>query len=172
MAYQNDGYEMDWNGAIENDSPSFTLLPEGDYDFVVTELERTRHNGSAKLPPCNKAIVHIRIDAQGAEGGMNIIKHNLFLHSRCEGLLCDFFVGIGQRQKGERKNMDWSKVVGARGRAKVGIRTYNKDGQEYQANEIKRFYSPGPQNQQKQSTTLPWPEATGSQQPPYNDEVF
>ena len=139
MAYQNDGYEMDWNGAIENDSPSFTLLPEGDYDFVVTELERTRHNGSAKLPPCNKAIVHIRIDAQGAEGGMNIIKHNLFLHSRCEGLLCDFFVGIGQRQKGERKNMDWSKVVGARGRAKVGIRTYNKDGQEYQANEIKQI---------------------------------
>ncbi len=168
MAYQNDGYEMDWNGAIENDSPSFTLLPEGDYDFVVTELERTRHTGSAKLPPCNKAIVHIRI---ADEGGMNIIKHNLFLYSRCEGLLCDFFVGIGQRKKGERKNMDWSKVVGARGRAKVGIRSYNKDGREYQVNEIKRFYSPDEQPKQ-QAEDLPWTEATGSQQPPYNDEVF
>ena len=164
---QNNDYEMDWNGTLENDSPSFTLLPEGDYDFVVTELERTRHNGSAKLPPCNKAIVHIRI---ADEGGMNIIKHNLFLHSRCEGLLCDFFVGIGQRKKGERKNMDWSKVVGARGRAKIGIRNWvDNNGNDRQTNEIKHFYSPEEQPRQVQAKSdLPWAEA----QPPYNDEVF
>jgi len=117
---------------------------------------------------------------------MNIIKHNLFLHSRCEGLLCDFFVGIGQRKKGERKNMDWSKVVGARGRAKIGIRNWvDNNGNDRQTNEIKRFYSPeeqlGPQSQQSRpkqaqpdlswqavQPDLPWME----DQPPYNDEVF
>jgi len=163
MSYQNQNndYEMDWNGAIENDSPSFTLMPEGDYDFVVTELERTRHNGSAKLPPCNKAIVHIRI-TDGA--GVAIIKHNLFLHSRCEGLLCDFFCGIGQRKRGEDKPMNWQQVVGARGRAKVGIRTYSKEGREYKTNEIKRFYEAQPAH-----NNLPWPEAP---QPPREDEVF
>lgn len=155
MSYQENGYELDWNGTIEHDAPEFTVLPEGDYDFQVVELERARHAGSAKLPPCNKAIVHIRIeDGQGVA----VIKHNLFLHSRCEGLLCDFFAGIGQRQKGERKAMDWSRVVGAHGRAKIGIRTYSKDGREYKANEIKKFYAA--------SAPYLTPE------PPYNDEVF
>lgn len=163
---QNAGYELDWDSAIENDSPEFTLLPEGDYDFVVTELERARHAGSAKLPPCHKAIVSIRIaDA----GGAAVIRHNLFLHSRCEGLLCDFFTGIGQRRRGENKPMNWNKVVGATGRAKVGIRTYSKDGQEYKTNFIKKFYEPKASPQcAAAGNTPPWPE----QQPPYNDEVF
>lgn len=159
MAYQNDGYELDWNGTIEHDAPEFTLLPAGDYDFQVVQLERARHAGSAKLPPCNKAIVHIRIEDAGE---VNIVKHNLFLHSRCEGLLCDFFAGIGQRQKGERKAMDWSKVVGAKGRAKIGIRTYSKDGREYQANEIKKFYP----------AAAAASEPYLSKEPPYDDEVF
>lgn len=160
--YQDNGHELDWDSEIANDSPEFTLLPEGDYDFTVTELERARHPGSAKLPPCNKAVVSIRIaDA----GGVAIIKHNLFLHSRCEGLLCDFFTGIGQRRRGENKPMNWNRVVGATGRAKVGIRTYTKDGREYKANEIKKFYEPKPA---QQPAPEPWPEA----QPPYNDEVF
>lgn len=159
MAYQDNGHELDWNSAIENDAPEYVVLPAGDYDFQVVELERTRHAGSAKLPPCNKAVVHIRISDGN---GVSVIRHNLFLHSRCEGLLCDFFAGIGQRQKGERRAMDWSRVVGAQGRAKVGIRTYSKDGRDYQANEIKTFYPAEP--------------AAGgsylSKEPPYDDEVF
>ena len=158
MAYQDNGYELDWNGTIEHDAPEFTVLPEGDYDFQVVKLERARHPGSSKLPPCNKAVLHIQISD---EGGVNITRHNLFLHSRCEGLLCDFFVGIGQRQKGERKPMDWSKVVGSKGRAKIGIRTYSKDGREYQANEIKKFYASAAAS-----------EPYLSPEPPYNDEVF
>lgn len=172
-SYQNNqqDYELDWNSSISNDSPSFVVLPEGDYDFRVVDLERARHQGSAKLPPCSKAIVSIRIEDNGS---VNIIKHNLFLHSRCEGLLCDFFCGIGQRSRGENKPMDWSKVVGAQGRAKVGFRTYIKDGREYKVNEIKKFYEPKqPQSvQQNQANQGPWPEATGNQQISYNDEVF
>ncbi len=159
--YQSNERELDWNSSISNDSPEFVVLPEGDYDFQVVELERGRHAGSAKLPPCNKAIVHIRI-TDGA--GVAIIKHNLFLHSRCEGLLCDFFCGIGQRKRGEDKPMNWQQVVGARGRAKVGIRTYSKEGREYKTNEIKRFYEAQPAH-----NNLPWPEAP---QPPREDEVF
>ena len=134
------GRELSWDEQIENDGPDFILLPERDYDFVVVEFERARHTGSEKLPPCNKAVVHIKIEAPE---GTTIIKHNLFLHSITEGMLCAFFVGIGQRKKGQKVTMNWNAVVGARGRAKVGIRKWtNDDGKTIEMNEIKKFYEP------------------------------
>ncbi|MCK9327925.1 MAG: hypothetical protein M0P69_20690 [Bacteroidales bacterium] len=134
------GYEIGWDDQIEHDSPEFILLPEGDYDFKVIDFERGRHNGSEKLPPCNKAIVHIKIE--GREG-VSKIRHQLFLHSITEGMLCAFFTAIGQRKKGERVTMNWSAVPGATGRAKVGIRKWTNDkGETLEFNEIKRFYEP------------------------------
>ena len=139
---------LDWDSAIENDGPEFVLLPEGDYNFEVVEFERGRHNGSEKLPPCNKAVVHIKIEAPQ---GVSIIRHNLFLHTKTEGMLCAFFAGIGQRKKGERLKMNWSTVVGSRGRCKVGIKTYN----DKQYNEIKKFYESGPVTAQNQAASQP-----------------
>jgi hypothetical protein len=127
--------EFNWDDQIENDGPEFVLLPEGDYDFEVISFERGRHNGSEKLPPCNKATVHIKI--QGEEGE-TIIKHNLFLHSKTEGMLCAFFTAIGQRKHGEKVSMNWNAVTGSVGRCKVGIKKY--EGKDY--NEIKKFYEP------------------------------
>lgn len=132
--------ELGWDDPIENDGPEFVLLPEGDYDFEVIEFERGRHNGSEKLPPCNKATVHIKIVSK--EGETTTIRHNLFLHTKTEGMLCAFFTGIGQRKKGEKVTMNWNKVVGSRGRCKVGIKTY--EGKQY--NEIKKFYEPSEVN--------------------------
>ncbi len=132
--------ELGWDDVIENDSPEFVILPDGDYDFEVVDFERGRHNGSEKLPPCNKAIVHIRIE--GKEG-ISIIKHQLFLHTITEGMLCAFFTGIGQRQKGERLKMNWSRVVGSKGRCKIGTRKWtNDEGKEMVFNEVKKFYEP------------------------------
>jgi hypothetical protein len=136
----NNGYEINWDDSIENDGPDFVVLPEGDYAFEVVEFERARHNGSDKLPPCNKAIVHIKIQGQG---GTTTIKHNLFLHSITEGMLCAFFAGIGQRKRGEKVTMNWNAVVGATGKAKVGLRKWNNDkGEQISSNEIKKFYDP------------------------------
>ena len=132
--------ELGWNDVIENDSPEFVILPDGDYNFEVVDFERGRHNGSEKLPPCNKAIVHIRIE--GKEG-VSTIKHQLFLHTITEGMLCAFFAGIGQRQKGEKMKMNWNAVVGSKGRCKVGTRKWtNDEGKEMVFNEIKKFYEP------------------------------
>lgn len=131
--------EFDWDDEIEHDSPDFILLPEGDYDFEVIKYERGRFNGSPNFPPCNKAIIHIKIEAPE---GMNIIKHNLFMHSKSEGKLCEFFAGIGQRQKGEKLKMNWPAVPESRGRAKVTVRHWKNDekGTEGDVNEIKKFY--------------------------------
>ena len=135
-----EGRELGWDEPIENDGMEFVTLPEGDYDFEVVEYERGRHAGSDKLPPCNKAIVHIKV--KGAEGQV-IIKHQLFLHTITEGMICAFFTGIGQRKRGEKFVMNWPKVPGSKGRAKVGIYRWKNDkGEELTKNEIKKFYDP------------------------------
>lgn len=148
-----DDREFGWDDEIEKDGPDYITLPEGDYDFEVVDFERARHEGSEKLPPCNKAIVHIRVKGKDASGHEveTIIRHQLFLHTKVEGMLCAFFTGIGQRKKGEKLKMNWAMVPGSRGRCRVGTREYN--GKTY--NEIKKFYEPvssqpAPQPQQAQ----------------------
>ena len=89
---------LGWDDEIEKDS-EFILLPEGDYDFTVESFERGHHDGSEKIPSCPKAILKIRIEV---EEGTAYITHNLFLHTKTEGLLSAFFTGIGQKQKGEK----------------------------------------------------------------------
>lgn len=136
---QNMGGELGWNDTIQHDS-EFEVLPEGDYTFEVTSFERGRHPGSDKLPPCNKAILTLRVQGNGHTG---TIVHNLFLHTKTEGMICSFFVSIGQRKKGEALVMDWSKVVGATGMCKVTLRNWTgRDGQQMQSNQISKFYPP------------------------------
>lgn len=133
-------FELTWDSEIEDTGPSFVLLPEGDYDFEVVHWERSRYEGGPRLPACPMAIVHLRVKG---ESGETTIHHRLFLHSRTQGLLFDFFVGIGLMKRGEKATMPWNQIVGRTGRAKVGIRTWTgNDGKERQSNEIERFYEP------------------------------
>lgn len=132
--------EYDWDDEIVKDS-DFTLIPEGDYNFTVVAFERGRHEGSNKLPPCNKAIVTLRIALP--DGSTQELKNNLFLHSKCEGLLSAFFTAIGQKRKGEPLRMNWGAVIGSTGRCKITIRTWqNNYGEDMQSNEVKKFYPP------------------------------
>ena len=130
--------ELGWDDEIEKDGSDYVLLPEGDYDFTVESFERGRHNGSEKLPPCNKAMLKLRIDTPE---GTALINHNLFLHTKTEGMISAFFTAIGQKKKGEKIKMNWNSVMGAKGRCKVGIHTWKTDdGEERKINDIKRFY--------------------------------
>jgi len=124
---------LGWDDEIEKES-SFILIPPGDYDFKVTSFERARHDGSAKLPACNKAIVFCTIETPE---GKATIKNNLFLHTTTESFLSAFFTSIGQKKKGERLKMNWNTVVGSTGRCKV-VQYVGEDGNTY--NDIKRFY--------------------------------
>lgn len=133
---------FDWDSTIENDS-TFTLLPEGVYPFTVTGFERGHHGGSEKLSACPKAILSIEID--GGSLGKTTLQHNLFIHRKTEGLLCDFFTAIGLRRRGEPIRMDWTRVPGASGTCKVGIREWisSRTGETMRSNEIRRFLEPG-----------------------------
>ena len=140
----NNGYELDWNAEIENEGTPFVVAEPGDYDFTVTGFERARFGGSAKMPPCNQAQLTIQIHIPG-EANPCTIKHNLFLHSKTEWKLCEFFTSIGQRKHGERVSMNWNAVLGASGRCKVSKRSFpskNDPSKTMWANDIEKFYEP------------------------------
>ena len=131
--------ELDWDSEISHDS-EFVLLPDGEYYFTVKKFDRARHNGSDKLPPCNKAVLTLEVT-----DGKNktTIEHNLFLHQKTEGFLCEFFTAIGHRKHGEPLRMNWPAVVGAKGRCKVYVDKWTgRDGQQKEANKIKKFVEP------------------------------
>lgn len=132
--------ELGWDDEISNDGEEFTVLPAGDYDFEVVAFERGRHDGSSKLPPCNKAVLSLKLTG---DGGSTTIKHNLFLHTKTEGMISQFLISIGQKKHGEPTRPNWNAMIGAKGRAKVSIRTWKgNDGSDYQSNQIKKFYEP------------------------------
>ena len=85
------GHEMGWDDEIQQES-SFILLPEGDYRFTVEKFDRARHNGSDKIPPCNKAILHFRVFSP--DGSSVLLQENLFLHTA---------VGIFRQHRHEAK---------------------------------------------------------------------
>lgn len=132
--------ELGWDDEISRES-DFTIIPEGDYDFTVTGFERGRYDGSDKLPPCNMAIVTLAVTL--SDGTPATLKHRLFLHTRCEGLLSAFFTGIGLKRRGEPLRMNWNAVPGAHGRCKITVRSWKgKNGEDMQSNDIKKFYDP------------------------------
>ena len=128
---------LDWDDAIETDGNEFVLLPEGDYNFLVTGFERGRFPGGPKVPACNKAMITVQVTT--AEG-IATVKFDLLLYRSLEWRISSFFRCIGQKKHGEKLTMDWNKVVGSIGRAHFKQRTYtNQYGEEKTVNELDRF---------------------------------
>jgi len=129
-----------WDAYIENES-EFALLPAGEYEFTVTKFERSWYDGSAKIEPCNCAELELTISAEGV--GKSVMKERLFLADKVEWKLCEFFRCIGQKTHGKGITMDWSKVLGAKGRASVEVNTYqDKNGNTKQNNRVVRYLDP------------------------------
>lgn len=132
--------EFGWDDTIEKDGGGgFVLLPAGDYFFTVAKFERARFNGSEKMPACNQAKLELTVHSP--EHGDVTVQHNLFLHTKTEGLLSNFFSAIGQKKKGEPLRMNWNAVIGAKGKAKIEIRNYKYQGEDRSANQVKTFFA-------------------------------
>lgn len=175
---------FDWDDEIEKSGGDFVLLPEGEYNFTVEKFERGRYNGSANLPACNMAILTLKID--GGQHGTATVIDRLYLHSKTEGFLSNFFEAIGQKQEGQRVKMNWNAVHGAKGRCKLEINNYtNNEGQDRQNNQVKTYLpykkylenqgggQAPPQQQQAQPNmnTAPFPGA-GQPGAPYTSGNF
>jgi hypothetical protein len=135
---------FDWDDVISADSSGgdYVTLPDGDYEFTVVGFEREIFSPgpNAKLPAGTKvAVMELHFEGFAPD---QTIKERLFLHTRTEGILCAFFTSIGQRKHGESLRPDWKSVIGSKGRAKLGIREYEKDGEKRTINQVKRWLEP------------------------------
>ena len=118
----NEGFALGWDDEFTNEQQEFVLLPEGEYPFEVTQMER-------------------------AHKGDTTVTHRLYLHTKTQGLLGAFFESIGQCKRGETFRPRWNEVVGAKGICKLGVREYTKQsgphaGETGQSNEVQRFLPP------------------------------
>lgn len=126
-----------FDSILEDEGSSYVLLPEGDYDFVVTNFERGNFPGSGKIPPCLKAIITLNVKS---ELGNITLKVDLMLAKVVEWKLCAFFRSIGQKKHGEPLKPNWNTVIGSTGRAHIKQRQYlNKNNEERTINEIDYF---------------------------------
>ena len=161
MATNNTGRELGWNDEVANESQGFTLLEEGDYRFRMTALERSRHTGSKKLPPCNKAICTLEIlDEQ--DRVLTEIRHNLYLHSSVEGILASFFLATGAKKRGEPLNIakGFSDSVGRVGMCRIYVDEWTgDDGKARKSNKIRYFIAPDKAAETKQPANQPDPPA-------------
>lgn len=130
--YKNEA--LDWNDTVKKGS-EYTLIPEGEYDFVVESFERSRYEGSDKVPPCNRALLKIRVDAPE---GIAVINESLLLIRKMEWKLAEFFTSIGAEEINGDVKMNWQMVPQATGRAEIEITPDKKDPNK-KYNHIKKF---------------------------------
>lgn len=136
--YLNNDIGLDWDDVIENDGREFILLPAGDYNFTITDFERSRTKESDKMKACNKAVLTLRVDS---DKGTAFVHTQIVLNRMFEYKISSFFRCINRKRQGERVSMDWNNLVGERGRARFKIRNFKdkKTGEDRQANDVDRY---------------------------------
>ena len=147
---------MNWDDVLENDGQELVILPEGDYTFTVTGFERSTFPGGPKLPPCPKASLTLTIDN---DQGPALARVTLLLCRQLEWKTSGFFISIGQKKRGEKSRMDWTRVMGARGKAHIRPREYTtKDGEIRHVNDVVRFidYDPTDHFSPVEDPEVPW----------------
>lgn len=146
---------MGWDDVLESDGQEFIVLPEGDYTFTVTGIERGHFPGGKKIPPCNKVSLTLNIDN---DQGIATARADLILYRTVEWKIAAFFRCIGQKKHGEKITMNWNSVVGARGKAHFKPREYTKGDQVRQVNDLDHFYDYDPSVEMTPvyDADLPW----------------
>lgn len=131
-----------WDEEVETVDSSFTLLPDGEYEFVVKDFERGRHKGSPKIPPCDMAVYTLHMLNPG--GLSADLSYKLQLDDSVRWKITQFFKGIGLIdegvEEGTKVRFPWDNAVGCKGRAQVSVERFTgDDGKEREFNSINRI---------------------------------
>lgn len=157
---------LGWDDEVEAGSP-FVLLPEGDYPFTITGLEKGIYekpaNRESKIPAnCPKATVTLEFTT--STGEKSTLTENFYLYKKMQWKINQFFTSIGAPKNPEGKvKMNWGTVLGAKGAASLVVNDYtDRSGNPAQNNRIKDFLEP------TQQTAAPGYQAPQQsyQQPP------
>lgn len=131
-------YELSWDSEISKES-EFELLPAGTYKFTVQSVERGRFAGSEKMNACPSATLSLKVS--GPDGAEGTVQDTLYLNSKAEWKLSQFFTSIGQKKKGETLRMNWNLVRGSSGELELTVNEYTskQDGSQRKNNRVGRY---------------------------------
>lgn len=140
----NENEFLNWDEGWVAEESEFTLLPEGNYPFKVTNLERKIYSGQSDKIPNGAPYAEVTIEIDGGQKGKTTVKERLYLMKKFTWKLTQFFNSIGQVQKlGEPFRPNWNQVIGSSGQAKVEVNNYtDQSGNKRQNNRIKEFLKP------------------------------
>lgn len=125
---------LNWDSTLENDG-GVQILPAGNYWFRVLDWEK----GKSSAKKCDMAKVRLEVRDRTGEYKTRVTE-SLLLHSDFEWKLSAFFRSIGLKEHGKKFVMDWSKVSGAFGWAKVKVDSFKgREGNEIEVNKIDSF---------------------------------
>ncbi|WP_195935766.1 hypothetical protein [Lactococcus lactis] len=156
---------LGWDDEVEEGSP-FVLLPEGNYPFTITGLEKGIYekpaNRESKIPAnCPKATVTLEFTT--STGEKSTLTENFYLYKKMQWKINQFFTSIGAPKNPEGKvKMNWGTVLGAKGAASLVVNDYtDRSGNPAQNNRIKDFLEPT-----QQATAPSYQSQQSYQQPP------
>lgn len=112
--------EMDWDDGIEAEvaAEEFPILPVGEYEFEVVDLEKTFSSKGNKM-----AKITLEINYNGHKYK---VFDNIVLMSNMKWKIAQFFECLGLKKKGtELKSMPWNQVAEKHGRVKIKHEEYN-----------------------------------------------
>lgn len=133
----NDDYELNWDSEISKES-EFELLPAGVYMFVVSGMERGRFPGSEKMKACPTATLTLKLTSE--DGTTGSVQDTLYLSSKAEWRLSQFFTATGQKKKGETLRPNWNMVPGSNGKLELSVNEYTKkDGTTGKNNRVGKY---------------------------------
>lgn len=136
------GSALDWNSEISQES-EFELLPAGTYDFTVEDMQRGEFPGSQKMSRCYKADLTLRV-SNPETGKSGKVYDTLYLNSKAEWKLSQFFISIGQKKHGEALKMNWGTVIGSSGKLELTVNKYrsSQTGEERENNKVGKYLEP------------------------------
>lgn len=141
-----DNETYDWDSPIgkEADEGGFNVLPDGEYRFEVTALERGRYEGNPQkgTKACPKAAVTLKVD--GGELGDAYVKENIFLNRKNAWKIKSLFVCIGLvAADAEEFVPKWTDIIGRSGMCALKKSQFQgKDGDVLDTNDVKKFLPP------------------------------
>ncbi len=134
------GQALDWEGEV-SDEGGFVLLEPGVYPFVVSNLEKERYEGGAKMGPCPRAKLTLGVFAPSGDA---TVFDRILLHTRTQWRVAQLFCGLGFEKNPEtgRYPMAWNQVVGRCGYVELKVREYESKGEKYRSNDVVRYLPP------------------------------
>ena len=108
--------EFSWDGDTITRDDEFILLEPGDYPFTIEKFERSRSQGSEKMPPCNMAVIYFTVHS---DQGDVTVKDNYLLHTKFEWKLSQLFSSVGLKKKGEPCPLNFTALPGRTGMVRI-----------------------------------------------------